>query len=159
MTGQTMPRPFPTAAALVAVALLISIPAAAGPGPGHPPPGAIERHNAFLDELGLTDEQKADVREVMRKHMSGALGEQLRAMRTAHEALATLIHDTDATDQQVTDSANAAAALAVRVAVERHHMVREMAALLTPEQRERAKELHKTHRAHRHDGPGDMEGF
>jgi Spy/CpxP family protein refolding chaperone len=115
-------------------------------------------HQEFLSQLGLTDEQKTQVHDVLRKHMEGDLGEQLRAFRTAHDALDDLVHDPSATDQQVTDSANAVAALGVRVAVERHHMVGEIAALLTPEQIAKAREMHRSHHGPPR-GPEGMEGF
>lgn len=148
------------ALAAVAAVVLLSVRAlAADPGPaGHHPSGDMDRHGP-MDELGLTEDQKTQIHDIMRKHMEGSLGEQMHAFRTAHDSLDVLIHDPAAGDQQVTDQANAVAALGVKIAIERHHMMGEIGALLTPEQIEKAKEFHKSHHGPPHGGPEGMEGF
>jgi len=143
------------ALAVLAAGILVSAAALAGPGGPH---GDMDRHGP-MEEMGLTADQQDKVHEILRAHMDGALGEQMHAYRTAHDALDDVIHDPAATDQQVTDAANAVAALGVKVSVERHHMMAEVAALLTPEQIAKAREFHHTHHGPPHGGPEGMEGF
>src|SRR5262245_32149556 len=137
--GETMKRTTRTALAILAAGILFSARTLAAD-----PHGDMDRHGP-MEELGLSEDQQAKIHDILHAHMQGSLGEQLHAYRTAHDALDALIHDPSATDQQVTDSANAVAALGVKVALERHHMMGEIAALLTPEQIAKARELHKTH--------------
>ena len=155
-----MRHPVRFALAALAAGFLVSVAAlAADPGSMGPRPHGDMDHRAFMDEIGLTEDQQGKIHDILRQHMEGPLGEQMHAFHTAHDALDVLIHDPSATDQQVTDSANAVAALGVKVALERHHMMGEIAALLTPEQIAKAREMHKTHHGPPHGGPEGMEGF
>lgn len=115
-------------------------------GPGHHGgPGFGER---MAEKLGLSEEQRTQVREITRKHMDSEMGDRLEAMREAHEALDVVIHDPLATDAQVQQAASAVASQMALVATERHHMAVEIASVLTPEQRQKFAEM----RQHRGDG-------
>ncbi|HKQ62777.1 MAG TPA: periplasmic heavy metal sensor [Candidatus Polarisedimenticolaceae bacterium] len=118
-----------------------------GPGPGPGPgfglgPGFVEHLAEMLD---LTSEQRSQVHEIVRKHMDGALGERLDAMREAHETLHATIHDAAASDAQVQQAAAAAASQLALVATEQHHLAVEVDAVLTAEQRERFAEMRQRH--------------
>jgi Spy/CpxP family protein refolding chaperone len=151
-----MKQPVRLGLAALAAGILVSAAVLAG-DPFHEGHGTMGDHGP-MSRLGLSEEQKTQVHAVLRKHMDGDLGEQIRAFRAAHDALDDLVHDPSATERQVTDSANAAAALGVRVAVGRHKMMSEIAPLLTPEQIEKAREFHRGHHRRPH-GPMGMDGF
>lgn len=148
---------------VVALAGLVSaaglaLPALAHPGPGHGPHGrhghGMERLHGMLmhmaGELELTEAQRDEIRAIVEASRSGALGEEAAALHEAKRRLGTVIHDVDAADQQIIDASRAVAEVEERLALERHRMFVAIHGVLTPEQQERAKELH----AERPKGPG-----
>jgi Spy/CpxP family protein refolding chaperone len=104
----------------------------------------------MADALDLTEEQRARVQEITRKHMEGALGDCLETMRQARERLGAVIHDAAATDAQVQEAASAVAAQVTLVAVERHRMAVEIDGVLTPEQKQKAAALRQRRQEARH---------
>jgi Spy/CpxP family protein refolding chaperone len=129
-------------AALVALA---AAPTLAGPGwhgPRHGGPmGGPHPLHGIADALDLTDAQREQIRGIWESHLEGELGEVLAQLRDAHDTVRDLVHDANATDEQVAQAARAATEPAIRAAVLRHNMVLEIDALLTPEQREKAAML------------------
>ena len=99
--------------------------------------------------LELTDAQTSQIESILASHKEGAPGGARASMREAREALARTIHDAAATDDQVRDAAATVAALESQLAVKRHRMAIEIAAVLTPEQRAKLAELRASMRDHR----------
>ncbi len=147
--------PRSTAAVLIAAAFAAAAWAGHGfgpHGPGHGPegPGHILH---MAKQLGLTEEQTSQVRAIVARYMEGSLGQAMESMHEAREALARTIHDVAASDDAVGQAAAAVSALESQIAVERHHMVIEISALLTPEQKARLEDLVKERRERGADPP------
>jgi Spy/CpxP family protein refolding chaperone len=131
--------------------------ALAQPGPGHGPQarGMEHLHRMLMhmaDELELTDAQRDQIHDVVKGSGVDAHVEQMEALRASKQRLGSVIHDPDATDQQVIDASRAVAEVEERLALERHRMFVAINGVLTPEQQERVKELH----AERRGGPGEF---
>jgi Spy/CpxP family protein refolding chaperone len=128
-------------ATLAAVAALAAAPTLAqmgphGPGPGGPGgPGGPPSILHLADELGLTADQKTQIKAIENRYRDGELGTAMDSMRDARETLGKAIHDATATDDAVTQAASAVATLESQIAVLRHHLVIEVSALLTEEQK------------------------
>ena len=143
-----MMKLFRSAAMISGAALLaLALPALAQPGPGFhggpgghgPGPEGMVDH--MTQELGLSDAQKSQLRAILDKYHSGEFGDTMKAFHDSRAQLETLVHDPAATDQQVLDAARQAGAQGEKVAIQHHRMAVEINAILTPEQRDKAKQL------------------
>lgn len=136
-------------ATLAAVAALAAAPALAqmgpgphGPGPGGPGgPGGPPSILHLADELGLTADQKTQIKAIENRYRDGELGTAMDSMRDARETLGRTIHDVAASDDAVTQAAATVATLESQIAVLRHHLVIEISALLTDEQKAQLAEM------------------
>lgn len=130
-------------ATLAAAAALVAAPALAqmGPGPHGPGPGGPPSLLHRADELGLTEDQQAQIKVIEKKYRDGELGDLMESMRSAQKTLATAIHDVAATDDAVTQAASAVGALEAKIAVQRHHLFVEVDAVLTAEQKAQLAEM------------------
>jgi protein CpxP len=117
-------------------------------GPGGPGgwfrggPGGVHRGGPFamLRGLDLTQEQRAQVRQVMQSHRAEqqAVGQKLRAARQAQrEAIGAAQFD----EQAVRNTSAELAAVSADAAVLRAKVHSEVLAVLTPEQQAKAAEL------------------
>lgn len=104
------------------------------------------RGERLADALGLSPEQRTQMRSITDKYRSGAMGDHLRDLRQARADLRTAIQDVKATDAQVQDAARSVASHQAFVAVERHRMAIEIDRILTPEQKTKAAELRQQRR-------------
>jgi Spy/CpxP family protein refolding chaperone len=130
-------------ATLASVAALAAAPVLAqmGPGPHGPGPGGPPSILQMADELGLTAEQKSQIKAIENKYRDGELGDAMDTMRGLRETLAKTIHDAAATDDAVTQAATAVNTLETRIAVLRHHVFVEVDAVLTEEQKAKLAEM------------------
>jgi Spy/CpxP family protein refolding chaperone len=106
----------------------------------------IER-SALREQLGLTDEQVKSIREVRSRHWQ-SMRETVLALREARRALREMaLTDTD--DATFTAKATEVRELSGQVLEARVRTLQEVARLLTPEQREKLRELRpmRLHRA------------
>jgi len=138
------------------------LPALAQPGPGGGPRGphpGMHGHGPehmhrmlmhMADKLELTEAQRDEIRTILETSHSGVLGEQMEALTEAKRQLGSVIHDLEATEQQVIDACRSVAAVEEQLALERRRTFVAINGVLTPEQQQRAKELH----SERPDGPG-----
>lgn len=112
------------------------------------PFGFMARH--ALDELGLSDAQKTQIKGILRSHRQEFRGAMER-LRAVHEAVGQLSRqdtiDEDAIREGVRDAVGPLGDLAVLHARVR----REIAAVLTPEQRQKAESLLEQFQSH-HEG-------
>jgi Spy/CpxP family protein refolding chaperone len=143
------------------LALAVPYAALAGGRSEHGPSDGDAGHVLHMAKvLGLTDAQTTQIQAIVASHKEGAPGGARASMRDAREALARTIHDADATDDQVRDAAATVAALESQLAVKRHRVAIEIAAVLTPEQRVKLAELRASmmdhHRGRRFDGASGM---
>ena len=95
---------------------------------------------AMLRQLDLTDDQRAQVRQVMDNHRDGlrAVGERVRA---AHRAQNDAVNAAQFDEQVVRTRAADLAAVQADVAVLQAKVHSEVFAVLTPEQQAKAAEL------------------
>lgn len=138
-------------AALALAALAVGPAALAARGEG----GRHERGQRLAEELGLSPEQRTQMRAIMDKYRGGAMGDHLRDLRQARGDLRDAIHDVKATDAQVQEAARSVASHEAFLAVERHRMAIEMDRILTPEQKAKAAELRQQRRDRGPAGPED----
>ena len=138
-------------AALALTGLAVGPVALAARGAG----GRHERGQRLAEELGLSPEQRTQMRAIRDKYRGGAMGDHLRNLRQARANLRDAIHDVKATDAQVQDAARSVTSHEAFVAVERHRMAIEMDRILTPEQRIKAAELREQRRTRSPRGPED----
>jgi Spy/CpxP family protein refolding chaperone len=120
----------------------------AGPGYGPGPRGRMGRMGPMgpmgmefgFRQLGLTDDQRQQVRTIMDRHREDfrSLGERMRTAREAVHAAVT----SESPDESAIRTASAALAdVQADGAVLRAKVHQEVWAVLTPEQREKAKSL------------------
>jgi protein CpxP len=116
-----------------------------GPGGRFGGPGGFGRGGfgsplAMLRQLDLTEEQRAQVKQVMDSHRAErqAIGEKLRA---AHRAQQDAVTATQFDEQAVRTRAAELATLTADAAVLRAKLHSEVFAVLTPEQQAKAAEL------------------
>ena len=110
-----------------------------GAFPGHGVRGRGARMAFMAQELDLNAEQRDRIRTLKREIWSGELGEKTRTMNEAHADLQKLIRDPDADQTQVLEAVRALAVPTEEIALARHRLAVEIAAVLTPEQREKAR--------------------
>ena len=103
------------------------------------------QRSVLREEIGLTEEQIKSIREVRARHWQ-SMRETVRALRDARQALREMaLGNTD----EATFSAKAAEVreLSGQVAEARARTLQEISRILTPEQREKLREL-RPHRRH-----------
>src|SRR5262249_34295006 len=105
-----------------------------GPGRG-PGPGMVDR---MADALGLSADQRTQVRKIAAKSIGGSLGDHMDAMRQAGGHLDAVFHDPTADGNQVRDAAQSVAAQELLIAMDRHAMATEIDSVLTDDQRAKA---------------------
>ena len=88
------------------------------------------------EKLGLTDEQRAAIRDVYAAEKD-TLKDLLTRLHEARKALRETIHAQDATDASVRAAAARVASVEAELAVERHKLYQRIHPILTPEQREK----------------------
>ena len=98
----------------------------------------IER-SALREQLGLTDDQVKSIREIRTRHWQ-SMRETVRALRDARRALREMAL-ADADDPTFTAKAAEVRELLGQVLEARARTLQEVARLLTPEQREKLREL------------------
>jgi Spy/CpxP family protein refolding chaperone len=119
-----------------------------GPGPG---PGMVEH---MARELGLTADQQTQIKALLTavqttEDARHAKGDELR------KQLETVTANGQFDETKVREIANAQGALMADTIVEHERLKSQVFALLTPEQRTKAEEMHKRHEGEgfRHGGP------
>ena len=98
----------------------------------------IERQ-ALREELGLTDDQVKSIREIRARHWQ-SMRETVRALREARRALWDMVL-ADAAEATFSAKAAEVRELAGQVLEARARTLQEVARTLTPEQREKLREL------------------
>ena len=141
-----MTKLFKTTLALCGAAVLgVALPALAQPGPhGHGGPGGPPGQrmlDKMTQELNLSDAQATQLRAIVTRYHEGAFGDTMKEFHEARANLEGLISDPASNDQQVLTAAKLVSAKGEQLAVQRHRMSLEIDAILTPEQRQKAKEL------------------
>ena len=95
----------------------------------------------MTQDLGLSDAQATQLRAIVSRYHEGAFGDTMKEFREARSNLEGLIADPASNDQQVLTAAKLVSAKGEQMAVQRHRMAIEIDAILTPEQRQKAKDL------------------
>ena len=98
----------------------------------------IER-SALREQLGLTDDQVKSIKEIRARHWQ-SMRETVRALRDARRALREMAL-ADADDATFTAKAAEVRELSGQVLEARARTLQEVARILTPEQREKLREL------------------
>jgi Spy/CpxP family protein refolding chaperone len=134
-----------------------------GGGPGGPgmmggpggPGGMLGMFGRGMRELNLTDAQREQMRTIAESHKADfdAIGER---MRTAREALRDATMSGSADEATIRAKAAAVAAVDADAAVLQWKLHTEISAVLTPEQQQKAKELHESMKERMKNGPGRM---
>jgi len=142
------------AAALAGGLLWAQASGAPGTGPHGPfgsfgPFGFMAAHHA-LHELGLTDEQKTQIKGILRSHRQEFRG-SVERLRTAHEAVRQLSRQDAIDEDAIREGVREAVGPLGDLAVLHARVWREIAAVLTPEQRQKAESLLERFRSH-HEG-------
>lgn len=139
--------------ALLAVpAITIAAPHRHGHGP-HGEPGPGEMMRMIADRLDMTEEQRAQVRELHEQHRE-AMQAQREQLREAQRQLADQIHAATLDEGAIRNAAATVAALKADHAVAKAALHQEVRALLTPEQREQFSEMQERHRERMEEGKG-----
>jgi Spy/CpxP family protein refolding chaperone len=123
-------------------------------GPGGPG-GMFGLFGPGMRELNLTDAQREQMRTIAESHKADfdAIAER---MRTAHEALRDATMTGTADEATIRAKSAAVAAVEADAAVQQWKVFTEMSAVLTPEQLQKAKELHETMKERMKNAPGRM---
>lgn len=128
-------------------------------GPGmHPGPhGPMESlPPMMLEALDLTTEQEQAIQQLIEERHAGMSEEKHKEMQEAHHQLMEVIHDPDATDDQVLEAARQVSAFQEEMAVERHKMAVAIFEILTEEQRQKLLEMKEKMQQHHESFPGGM---
>jgi Spy/CpxP family protein refolding chaperone len=104
---------------------------------GPPPPFALEK---IADELGLSTEQRAQIKQIMEAEKA-KIQPLTETARQTHEQLKDLGTDGVFNEEQVTQLASRQAETTRRLIVEKERTKASIFAVLTPEQRTKAAEL------------------
>lgn len=130
---------FTVTAALVATVAMLPTTAPAFMGDdGQPPAG--KHFKKMAQELGLTAEQKQQIKEVFAKHKPQA-EPLMKQLMTERRALRELVQADTVDEAAIKAQAAKIAGVQGDLAVLRAHGFKEIRALLTPEQAAKAKEL------------------
>ena len=93
-----------------------------------------------LAQLGVTDQQKADVKAILRKYQP-TVGPVVRELVDARRALRNTIRAETIDEPAIRAQAAKVASLETDLAVQRAHVSHDIRAVLTPEQIEKLKEM------------------
>ncbi len=152
-------RKIRSAAIVAALMALLAVPAITmaaphrhGRGP-HGEPGRGEMLRMMADRLDMTEEQRAQVRELHYQHRE-AMQAHREQLREAQRQLADQIHAAAFDEGAVRNAAATVAAIKVDLAVAKAALQQEVRALLTPEQREQLSEMQERHRQRMEEGKG-----
>ena len=110
------------------------------------PFGFMAAHHA-LHELGLTDAQKTQIKGILRSHKQEFRGTMER-LHAAHEAVGQLSRQEAIDEDAIREGVREAVAPLGDLAVLHARVRREIAAVLTPEQRQKAESLLEEFRSH-----------
>jgi Spy/CpxP family protein refolding chaperone len=127
------------AALLLIVGLGVSV-RAQGDGPGRHRPFGPGRGGFGFAQLGLSDAQREQVREVMQRHRS-EMQEVEKRLHGAHDAQRAAIETMPVNEGLIRSTAEALANAQTDMALLRARIHSEVWSLLTPEQQEKAKQL------------------
>lgn len=132
-------------------ALLLAAGTAVAAGHARTSPKAPGPHlfDRIAARLGLTADQRSEIRDVVAKHWSSGLGDAAKNARLARRDLRNAIHDPGADDASIRRAAHASAAAEEDLAVQRHATYVEAFSILTPQQRDTAKALAERRAARR----------
>ncbi len=130
-----------TITAIAAVVTTIGLaPLSASAFGGVCPPPTGRNFNKMGTDLGLSDKQKQDIREICTK--SRAQNEPLiKQMATERRALRTLIHADSVDEAAIRAQSGKVAAIMANLAVQHAQTGRQVRALMTPEQAQKFKEI------------------
>ena len=104
---------------------------------------ATGRFKKQLAQLGVTDEQKAQVKAILRKYQPTA-GPLIQQVVTERRALRDTIRGETIDETAIRAQAAKVASLEADLAVERAHVAHDVRAVLTPEQLQKLKEMQLT---------------
>jgi len=104
-----------------------------------PSSGTVQGHQSLQEQLGLTDEQIQSLREIRDRHRQG-MRETARALRQARRALRDLVLQ-QADEGTISAKQAEVQQLVARFIEGRTQSLRDLVSVLTPEQRERFREL------------------
>jgi Spy/CpxP family protein refolding chaperone len=132
------------ATAAAAVGLLLAQDAASQPGPGGPGGGWAGRLDRIATVLSLTPDQKTQAGSIFQNSLSQAQP-LMTQMRDNHRALEQLVKGgaTGNFDQQLQTLANTQGSLTSQLAVIHGKAMAQVWNLLTPDQRQKADQLHE----------------
>jgi Spy/CpxP family protein refolding chaperone len=138
------------AAGAVTAALAAAVAWAQGFGPGGHEPfgpfGLLAAHHA-VRELGLTPEQKARVKGILRSHRE-EFHEITERLHGVHDAVRQVAHQDAVDEAAIREKVGAAVEPLGDLAVLHARVRHEIHGVLTAEQREKAEALHDEMRAH-----------
>ncbi len=148
-------------AALAVTALFAAGAAWAGPGPHGGPGGGGRGHGMqhMARELGLTADQKQQMLDIRSRWWKNGLEEAARAERDARRSAQQVVHDPNATDDQVAAAVRSGADTAAKLAVVRHKMFKELQAVLTADQRAKFAQLMQQRQSMKDRRFDAMDGF
>ena len=121
---------------------------------GYGPHGHGDMLEHMSRELNLTDEQKQQVKAIMESVESSAQGIHAKLEET-HKQLEAATANGQFDEAQVRTLANQQAQLEADMMVEHLRAKAKVFAILTPEQRVKAEEMHQRMGPHRREGPPD----
>ena len=93
-----------------------------------------------LAALGVTDQQKAEVKDILRKYQP-SVGPMVRQLVDARRALRGTIRAETIDESAIRAQAAKVASLEADLAVQRAHVAHDIRAVLTPEQIQKLKEM------------------
>ena len=106
-------------------------------------PDQAGRHEKMMEnKLGLSDQQKKDMKELFTKHHAQN-APLMKQLQTERQALRDLIHGGAADDAAIRAQAAKIATIEADLDVQRAHMAKSMRALLTPEQLKKFNSFHQ----------------
>lgn len=111
----------------------------------------------MLDRLDLTDDQREQIEGLLaQRHES--MRDKMESMRARRLALTAAIHAEEFDETAIRDAAAAVAELEADFAVERAAGLRDVLEVLTPEQRDEARQMMLRHREHMESGQRGFRG-
>lgn len=126
-------------------------------GHGHFGFGRFAAHHGLRD-LDLTDEQKIRIKGILKAHREEFHG-SVDKLRTVHKALGTISHQQEIDETAIRAAVGQAVDPLGDLAVLHARVRREIDAVLTPEQRQKAEALHEKLRRHLEEMGKSMHGI
>jgi Spy/CpxP family protein refolding chaperone len=155
-------RRTPTHSRIVPIAITLALAAgsvalAQGPGPGGPGPGPGfgdgPRLERLFERLDLSDEQQAEVEQLVAGHRDG-MRPRLELLRDKRQALHEQIHAETFDESAIRTAAAELAEVEADVAVARGDVLQQLRGVLTPEQAAEMQELIEQRQQRFQEGPG-----